>query len=114
MNSGGVWKTTDYRRTWFLIFDDQSAGSLGDVAVAHSNLNVVYVANGEGLHRPDLLADNGMYITTVARKTWTHPGLSDGQQIGSIDVDPTIENRVFSAVCFQENDILFDGLIYPK
>ena len=98
VNNGGVWKTTDYGRTWFPIFDDQSTGSIGDVAVAPSNPNVIYVASGEGLHRPDLSVGNGMYKSTDAGKTWTHLGLSDGQQIGGISIDPTNENRVFAAV----------------
>ncbi|GAB4032445.1 WD40/YVTN/BNR-like repeat-containing protein [Spirosoma jeollabukense] len=98
VNNGGVWKTTDYGRTWIPIFDDQSTGSIGDVAVAPSNPNVVYVASGEGLHRPDLSVGNGMYKSTDAGKTWTHLGLSDGQQIGGISIDPTNENRVFAAV----------------
>ncbi|CAN5258453.1 hypothetical protein BH09BAC4_BH09BAC4_36810 [soil metagenome] len=98
VNNGGVWKTTDYGRTWSPIFDDQPTGSIGDVAVAPSNPNVVYVASGEGLHRPDLSVGNGMYKSTDAGKTWTHLGLSDGQQIGGISIDPTNENRVFAAV----------------
>ncbi|QIP16646.1 glycoside hydrolase [Spirosoma aureum] len=98
VNNGGVWKTTDYGRTWFPIFDDQSTGSIGDVAVAPSNPNVIYVASGEGLHRPDLSVGNGMYKSIDAGKTWIHLGLSDGQQIGGISIDPTNENRVFAAV----------------
>src|SRR5438045_4782759 len=52
--NGGVFKTTDFGRTWQSIFDDQATGSIGAVAVAVSNPNVVYVGSGEGLHRPDL------------------------------------------------------------
>ena len=98
VNNGGVWKTTDYGRTWNPIFDDQPTGSIGDVAVAPSNPNVIYVASGEGLHRPDLSVGNGMYKSTDAGKTWSFLGLKDGQQIGGISVDPTNENRVFAAV----------------
>jgi photosystem II stability/assembly factor-like uncharacterized protein len=98
VNNGGVWKTTDYGRTWFPIFDDQPTGSIGDVAVAPSNPNVIYVASGEGLQRPDLSVGTGMYKSIDAGKTWTFLGLKEGQQIGNISVDPTDENRVFAAV----------------
>src|SRR5256885_13203322 len=61
VNNGGIWKTTDYGRTWFPIFDDQSTGSIGDVAVSPSNANVIYAGSGEGLQRPDLSVGNGIY-----------------------------------------------------
>ena len=98
VNNGGVWKTTDFGRTWKPIFDDQPTGSIGDVAVAPSNPNTLYVASGEGIQRPDLSVGNGMYKSSDAGKTWQHLGLSDGQQIGGISIDPTNENRVFVAV----------------
>jgi len=98
VNNGGVWKTTDFGRTWKPIFDDQPTGSIGDVAVSPSNPNTIYVASGEGIQRPDLSVGNGMYKSTDAGKTWQHLGLSDGQQIGGISIDPTNENRVFVAV----------------
>ena len=98
VNNGGVWKTTDYGRTWFPIFDDQPTGSIGDVVVAPSNPNVLYVASGEGLQRPDLSVGDGMYKSSDGGKTWTHIGLKDGQQIGGLAIDPKNENRVFAAV----------------
>jgi photosystem II stability/assembly factor-like uncharacterized protein len=98
VNNGGVWKTNDYGRTWKPIFDDQPTGSVGDIAVAPSNPNVIYVASGEGIQRPDLGVGNGVYKSTDAGKTWINTGLKDGQQIGSIIIDPTNENRVFVAV----------------
>jgi photosystem II stability/assembly factor-like uncharacterized protein len=98
VNNGGVWKTTDFGRTWFPIFDDQPTGSIGDIIVAPSNPNTIYVASGEGLQRPDLSVGDGMYKSTDAGKTWTHIGLKEGQQIGGLAIDPTNENRVFAAV----------------
>ncbi|HEX6629155.1 MAG TPA: hypothetical protein VF105_14490 [Gemmatimonadaceae bacterium] len=98
VNDGGVWKTTDYGRVWVPIFDDQPTGSIGDLAVAPSNPNVIYVGSGEGLQRPDLSTGDGIYKSTDAGKTWRHLGLRDGQQVGSIIVDPRDENRLFVAV----------------
>ncbi len=97
VNNGGVWKTTDYGRTWNPIFDDQPTGSIGDVVVSPSNPNVIYVGSGEGLQRPDLSVGNGMYKSTDAGKTWTHLGLDNVQQIGGLAIDPKNENRVFVA-----------------
>lgn len=71
VNNGGVWKTTDYGRTWLPIFDDQPTGSIGDVAVANSNPDVIYVASGEGIQRPDLSVGDGIYKSIDAGKTWT-------------------------------------------
>ncbi|MEO7085416.1 MAG: glycoside hydrolase [Gemmatimonadaceae bacterium] len=96
--NGGVWKTNDYGRTWNPIFDDQPSGSIGAIAVAPSNPNVVYVGSGEGLQRPDLSTGDGVYKSTDAGKTWTHLGLRDGQQIPQIVVDPKDPNRLFVAV----------------
>ena len=98
VNNGGVWKTTDYGRTWNPIFDDQPTGSIGDVAVAPSNPNIIYVASGEGLQRPDLSEGDGMFKSIDAGKTWVHQGLEEALQIGGLSVDPKDENRVFAAV----------------
>src|SRR4051794_35567068 len=54
VNNGGVWKTTDYGHTWVPLFDDQPTGSVGALAVAPSNPDILYVGSGEGLQRPDL------------------------------------------------------------
>ncbi len=97
VNNGGAWKTTDYGRTWVPIFDDQPTGSVGDIAVAPSNPNVVYVGCGEGIQRPDLSVGDGVYKSTDAGKTWTHLGFKDAQQIGGLAIDQANENRVFVA-----------------
>jgi len=95
---GGVWKSDDYGRTWNPIFDSQPSQSIGAIAVAPSNANTLYVASGEGLHRPDLSVGNGIYKSTDAGKTWQHLGLRDGEQIPSLAVDPRDPNKVFAAV----------------
>jgi photosystem II stability/assembly factor-like uncharacterized protein len=97
VNNGGVWKTTDYGRTWFPLFDDQPTGSIGDIVVSPSNPNVIYVGSGEGLQRPDLSVGDGIYKSVDGGKTWTNTGLKDAQQIGGMDIDPANENRVFVA-----------------
>jgi photosystem II stability/assembly factor-like uncharacterized protein len=96
--NGGVFKSIDYGRTWQPIFDDQPTASVGAIAVAPSNPNIVYVGSGEGLHRPDLSVGDGVYKSTDAGKTWTHLGLRDGQQIPQLAVDPKNADRVFVAV----------------
>jgi len=98
VNNGGVWKTTDYGRTWDPIFDDQSTGSIGAIAIAPSDPNIIYVGSGEGLQRPDLSTGNGIYKSVDAGKTWTHLGLLEGQQIPKIAVDPNNPDKVFVAV----------------
>src|SRR5690349_17029560 len=61
VNNGGVWKTNDYGRIWTPIFDQQPSGSIGAIAVAPSDPNVIYVGSGEGLQRPDLSTGDGLY-----------------------------------------------------
>ena len=95
---GGVWKSTDYGRTWQPIFDGQGSQSIGAIAVAPSNSSIVYVGSGEGLHRPDLSVGDGIYRSADAGKTWRHLGLQEGQQIPALAVDPRDPNRVFAAV----------------
>src|SRR5271155_1069215 len=97
-NNGGVWKRTDFGRTWNPILDGQPTGSVGALAVAPSNPETIYVGSGEGLRRPDLSTGDGIYKSTDGGKTWKHLGLRDGQQITNILVDPRDPNRVFVAV----------------
>ena len=96
--NGGVWKSDDYGRIWTPIFDHESTQSIGAISVAPSNPNIMYVASGEGLHRPDLSVGNGIYKSTDAGKSWTHLGLRDGFQIPALAIDPRDPNRVFAAV----------------
>ncbi len=96
--NGGVWKTDDYGRTWVPIFDEQPTGSVGCIAVAPSDPNIIYAGSGEGLQRPDLSIGDGIYKSTDAGRTWTHLGLRDGQQIPQIAVDPRDPDRILVAV----------------
>jgi photosystem II stability/assembly factor-like uncharacterized protein len=96
--NGGIWKTDDAGRTWRPIFDDQPTQSIGSLAVAASNPNIIYAGSGEGLHRPDLSVGDGIYRSDDAGKTWRHLGLDDAQQIPQLAVDPKNPERVFAAV----------------
>ena len=96
--NGGVWKTTDYGRTWNPIFDHEPTGSIGALAVSPSDPNIVYAGSGEGLHRPDLSVGDGIYKSTDAGATWNHLGLRDGQQISAMAIDAHDPNRLFVAV----------------
>lgn len=97
-NNGGVWKSGDFGRTWNPIFDDQPTGSIGAMAVAPSSPDIIYVGSGEGLQRPDLSTGDGIYKSSDGGQTWVHLGLRDGQQIGSIIIDPNNPDRLFVAV----------------
>ncbi|MBI3400382.1 MAG: hypothetical protein HY048_03085 [Acidobacteria bacterium] len=97
VNNGGVWKTTDFGQTWTPIFDDQPTQSIGAVAVAPSDPNIIYVGSGEGLQRPDLSVGDGLYKSTDAGRTWQHLGLGDARQIGAVLVDPKDPARLFVA-----------------
>src|SRR5487761_210860 len=94
---GGVWETNDAGRTWQPIFDQEPVGSIGAIAVAPSDANVIYVGSGEADMRSSIGYGNGMYKSTDAGKTWTHIGLTDTQQIGNILVDPKNANIVYVA-----------------
>ncbi len=97
VNNGGVWKSTDYGRTWTPIFDDQPTGSIGAIALAPSDPRTIYVGSGEGLQRPDLSVGDGVYRSRDGGATWRHVGLEDAQQVPAILVDPRDPNRVFVA-----------------
>ena len=71
VNNGGVWRTTDYGRVWTPLFDDQPTGSIGDIAVAPSNPDVLWVGSGEGLQRPDLSTGDGVYRSLDGGRTFS-------------------------------------------
>jgi photosystem II stability/assembly factor-like uncharacterized protein len=96
-DNGGVWRSTDFGSTWTPLFDSQPTGSIGAIAVAPSDPNVIYVGAGAGIIRPDLATGDGVYKSVDAGKTWTHLGLRDSQMIANIEVDPKNPNRLFVA-----------------
>jgi photosystem II stability/assembly factor-like uncharacterized protein len=85
---GGVWRTDNAGRTWRPIFDAQPVASIGALAVAPSDPNVIYAGSGEADFRSDLQQGDGMYKSLDAGSTWQHIGLSDTRAIGRISVDP--------------------------
>ncbi|MFN0108117.1 MAG: WD40/YVTN/BNR-like repeat-containing protein [Blastocatellia bacterium] len=86
---GGVWKTTDAGQSWQNVSDGFfETASIGAIAVAESDPNVVYVGTGSAAIRSNVILGRGVYKSTDAGKTWTHIGLRDAGQIGSVKVDP--------------------------
>lgn len=95
--SGGVWKSVDGGLTWTSIFDDQPVSSIGSIAVAPSDPNVIYVGSGEANIRGNVAAGNGIYKSTDAGKTWTHVWKQEGQ-IGTMVVHPANPDIAYAAV----------------
>ncbi len=95
--AGGVWKTANAGETWTPVFDAMPIASIGAIAVAPSDVKVVYVGSGEADMRSDISYGDGMYKSTDAGKSWTHIGLRDSQQIGRVLVDPHDANLIYVA-----------------
>ena len=96
---GGVWKTENAGITWRPISDGfLHTGTVGAIAVAESNPNVIYVGTGEACLRAYTVSHgDGIYKSTDAGKTWTNVGLGDTHQIGKIRVDPSDPDLVYVA-----------------
>jgi photosystem II stability/assembly factor-like uncharacterized protein len=96
--NGGVWKTTNGGQTWRNATDGKSdISSVGAIAVAQSDPNVIYVGTGESQPREDLTYGTGVYRSTDAGQTWHHLGLTDTQQIGDVVIDPRDPDRAYVA-----------------
>src|SRR5262249_6511917 len=95
---GGLWKSADGGTTWRPVTDGQiTSSSVGAVAVAPSNPDVVYIGTGESEIRGNIEPGDGVYKTTDAGKTWTRAGLVEAQNISKIRVDPSNADLVYVA-----------------
>ena len=95
--SGGVWKTTNGGLTWTPLFDHEAVSSIGAIAVAPSDPNVLYVGTGEACIRGNISHGDGVYKSTDGGKTWKHVGLKDTQTIAKVIVNPHSPDMVFVA-----------------
>ncbi|HEY6337216.1 MAG TPA: hypothetical protein VIW68_01860 [Candidatus Sulfotelmatobacter sp.] len=94
---GGVWKSTDGAMTWSPVFDKEGTSSIGSLAVANTNPNVVYAGTGEACIRGNISHGDGVYKTLDGGKTWKNVGLRDSRAIGKIIVNPSNPDIVFVA-----------------
>jgi photosystem II stability/assembly factor-like uncharacterized protein len=96
-SSGGIWKSTDAGENWEPVFDEEQAQSIGALAVAASDPNVVWAGTGEAFVRSNISIGNGVYKSTDAGKTWRNMGLEKTGRIGRVAIDPRDPDTVFVA-----------------
>jgi photosystem II stability/assembly factor-like uncharacterized protein len=95
---GGLWKTVDAGNNWFPVTDGQiTSSSVGAVAVAESNPDIVYVGMGESCIRGNIMPGDGVYKSIDAGKTWTHIGFRNVDAISKIRVHPQNPDIVYVA-----------------
>ena len=94
---GGVWKSTDGAMTWSPVFDKEGTSSIGSIAVANSNHNVLYVGTGEACIRGNISHGDGVYRSLDGGKTWKNVGLRDSRAIGKVIINPSNPDIVFVA-----------------
>ncbi len=95
--SGGVWKSTDGGQNWVPLFEKEAVSSIGSIAVAESDPNVIYVGTGEACIRGNISHGDGVYKSTDGGKTWKNVGLRESQTIGKVIVHPRHSDIVFVA-----------------
>ncbi|PYS77785.1 MAG: hypothetical protein DMF66_08705, partial [Acidobacteria bacterium] len=93
--AGGVFRTNDGGLSWKPIFEKEAVASVGAIALAPSNPNVVWVGTGEANIRNDISGGRGVYVSTDGGNSWRFAGLKDAGQVSSIVVDPNDPNKVF-------------------
>ncbi|APE02732.1 glycosyl hydrolase [Alteromonas mediterranea] len=89
VGSGGVWKTTNAGTTWEPIFDDQPVYSIGDVTIAPSNSNIIWVGTGENNGGRHISFGDGVYKSVDGGQTWKNMGLSKSEHVSDIIIHPT-------------------------
>ena len=94
---GGVWKSTDAAMTWSPVFDKEGTSSIGSIAIANSNHNVLYVGTGEACIRGNISHGDGVYKSLDGGKTWKNVGLKDSRAIGKVIINPTNPDIAFVA-----------------
>jgi photosystem II stability/assembly factor-like uncharacterized protein len=95
--TGGLWKTTNNGTTFEPVFDGQRKLAIGDVTVAPSNANIVWVGTGDAFTSRSSYAGDGVYKSTDAGRTWTNMGLRDSHHIARIAIHPTNPDVVYVA-----------------
>lgn len=95
--AGGVFRTNDGGLSWKAIFEKEAVASIGAIAVAPSNPNIVWVGTGEANIRNDISTGRGVYMSPDGGSTWRFMGLKDAGQISTVIVDPNNPNIVFVA-----------------
>ena len=94
--SGGIFKSTDGGIHWNPIFDSEPVSSIGSLAVADSDPNIVWAGTGESFIRSHISVGQGIYRSTDAGKTWSLMGLEKTGRIGRIEIDPANPNIVLA------------------
>ena len=95
--AGGVWKSTDGGNNWVPMFDKEGIASVGAIAVAESNPNVIYVGSGEACIRGNISYGDGVYKSIDGGKSWANVGLKDSEHIGALVIDPKNADVAFVA-----------------